>query len=140
PATVRNSGWEFETRAQLVDLVDWKWSLNGTISFNRNKLLSFPDLEGSTYKNTYAIGYPVSMQYVFEYAGIDPVTGLYTFTDFNGDGKISAADDKKRIIDLTPDFIAGFGQHLSYRNWSFTLFFHAVKQQAVGYRAGWGMP
>src|SRR5690606_14555415 len=63
-----------------------------------------------------------------------------TFTDFNGDGKISAADDKKRIIDLTPDFIAGFGQHLSYRNWSFTLFFHAVKQRAVGYRAGWGMP
>ncbi|MBA5792696.1 SusC/RagA family TonB-linked outer membrane protein [Flavobacterium sp. xlx-214] len=140
PATVRNSGWEFEARAKLVDVVDWKWSLNGNISFNRNRLLFFPDLEGSTYKNTYAVGHPVSMQYVFEYAGIDPVTGLYTFTDFNGDGKITAADDKKRIIDLTPEFSAGFGQNLSYRNWSLALFFHAVKQQAVGYRAGWGMP
>jgi hypothetical protein len=36
------------------------------------------------------IGYPTTIAKVYQYEGIDPATGLYKFTDFNGDGKITS--------------------------------------------------
>ena len=140
PAEVRNTGWEFEWNAKLITAAQWQWTVFGNISFNRNKLLSFPNLEESTYRYTYAVGHPTAMQYVFEHTGIDSETGRYTFKDFNGDGKITASDDMKLIVDTTPKYFTGFGQNISYRNWSLDMLFQAVKQTGRNYMAGWGMP
>lgn len=140
PAEVRNTGWEFEWNAKLITAAQWQWTLFGNISFNRNKLLSFPDLEASTYRYTYAVGHPMAMQYVFEHTGVDPETGRYTFKDFNGDGKITASDDMKLIVDTTPVYFTGFGQNISYGNWSLDMLFQAVKQTGRNYMVGWGMP
>ncbi|KAA5535602.1 SusC/RagA family TonB-linked outer membrane protein [Paenimyroides baculatum] len=140
PAEVENTGWEFEFKYRVLSGNDWNWSLFGNWSSNRNKLLEFPGLDASTYKNMYTIGQPTSMIYVYDYTGTDPVSGAYTFRDVNGDGVWNAADDKKRIVDLTPRYSAGIGSEASYRNWSLDLLFHAVKQQGANAALGFGMP
>jgi len=140
PAEVENTGWELEFKYRVLSGNDWNWSLFGNWSSNRNKLLEFPGLEASTYKNMYALGQPTSMIYVYDYTGTDPVSGAYTFRDVNGDGVWNAADDKKRIVDLTPRYSAGIGSEASYRNWSLDLLFHAVKQQGTNHALGYGMP
>ncbi|MEG1020115.1 MAG: SusC/RagA family TonB-linked outer membrane protein [Myroides sp.] len=140
PATVRNAGFEFEMKANLLSSADWSWEIGGNINFNRNKLLEFPDLEASTYKNMYAVGYPTTIQYVYEYTGIDPQTGLYTFKDFNNDGKITPAEDRMLKVDLTPQFFGGIYQSLAYRNFSISMLLQGVKQKGANYLLGWGMP
>ncbi|MDO5637843.1 MAG: SusC/RagA family TonB-linked outer membrane protein [Myroides sp.] len=140
PATVRNSGWEFEMNAKLLTSTNWNLSVFGNISFNENKLIEFPGLKESTYKYTYALNYPTSMKFAYEFTGVDEETGMYTFRDFNGDGKITANEDMQLIVQTAPKYFAGFGQDISYKNWSLNVLFQAVKQTAPNYQMGWGMP
>jgi len=139
-AEVENSGWEFQINTRAVQKNDYSLELYGNLSLNRNRLIKFPNLEGSTYKNIYALGYSTSIAMAYEITGIDSETGLYTFRDVNEDGILNANDDKKAIIDRSPKFIAGFGYDLVVKNWSLSMLFHAVKQLGVNPLLSFGMP
>ncbi|MFP3802923.1 hypothetical protein, partial [Paraburkholderia sp. SIMBA_027] len=78
------------------------------ISIPTNKLIAFPNLEGSTYDNQYIIGYPTSIVKLYQYEGIDPATGLYKFKDFNGDGKITTPDDSQAVERLGIKYFGGW--------------------------------
>ncbi len=82
----------------------FSWDAGFNISFPRNKLLSFPGLEGSSYANTYVVGQPVNIIKLYQLNGINPSTGQYAFTDFNGDGKIASPDDRQVIRNLGQQF------------------------------------
>lgn len=128
-ATVENSGLEMEIGAVPLQGEVWKWNLGFNITFPKNRLLAFPGLEGSTYANTYVVGESVYAVKLLDYQGIDPATGLYRFTDFNGDGKISVPDDAKAVRTLGPDYFGGLNSALSYRNFSFSFLLQFVKQK-----------
>jgi len=95
PATVENKGLELELNTNPVRTGRFNWHSDFNISFPRNKLVSFPGIEGSTYANKYVVGHPTSIIKVYNYEGIDPETGIFTFTDYNNDGKISSPDDDR---------------------------------------------
>ncbi|MFP3663404.1 hypothetical protein SB768_33745, partial [Burkholderia sp. SIMBA_043] len=61
------------------DKVSWNTSFN--FSSPRNKLLEFPNIKGSSYANTLAIGHSTVIRKLFHYTGVDPVTGTYQFED-----------------------------------------------------------
>ena len=132
-ATVQNTGWEFEAKGDLFSLEAFNWSAGFNISFPRNKLISFPGLAGSTYANSYVIGLPVSISKLYQLEGIDPLTGLYAFTDFNADGKISSPDDRQIIKNLGQQFFGGFSNDLNYKNWNLSFLLQFVKQQGRNY-------
>jgi hypothetical protein len=44
PATIQNSGWEFNLTSNNIKTDKFKWTTTFNISFNRNKLLAFPTL------------------------------------------------------------------------------------------------
>ncbi|WP_027375702.1 SusC/RagA family TonB-linked outer membrane protein [Kaistella palustris] len=128
-ADVENTGVEVEVGYHSFKGRTMQWETAFNMSIPKNKLLSFPGLEGSTYSNTYVIGMPVTIVKLYNLEGIDAATGKYIFTDYNGDGKISAPDDNKVIEDLGVRFFGGWSNRLSYRNWDLSFLVQFVKQR-----------
>lgn len=128
-ATVENVGWEASLNANVITSGDIKWNTGFNFTLPKNKLVSFPGLEGSTYSNTYKVGYPTSIVKVFQYEGIDLANGTYVFKDFNGDGKISSPDDAQAIENLGIKYYGGWQNQISYKNVSLSFLFYFVKQR-----------
>lgn len=139
-ATVKNTGLEFEVRSTPLTKNNFSWETNLNVSFPKNKLLSFPDLEGSTYANKYVIGQPITSVKVYNYDGIDPETGMYSFTDYNGDGEISAPDDMQAVRNIGVQVTGGWSNQFNYKNMSFSFLFQFVKQNQWNYNSIMNMP
>jgi TonB-linked SusC/RagA family outer membrane protein len=131
PALVQNQGEEFYLKAKLINGKSFNWSFNFNISFNKNKLVSFPNLQLSPYANSYVIGQPLNITRLLHYTGIDPLTGQYTYEDKNHDGVISdnpGPTDDRFIYNLNPKFFGGFGTDLNYHEFHLSAFFTYVEQ------------
>ncbi|WP_426486100.1 SusC/RagA family TonB-linked outer membrane protein [Flavobacterium sp. 2] len=128
-AQVQNSGLEITLQTQNIHLPNFTWTTSFNITNAKNKLLSFPGLEGSSYANQFVIGEPLNIIKVYQYKGVDPVNGNYTYTDFNSDGSFSAADDKKIIKDLNPDFYGGIQNSLTFKRVTLDFLFQFVRQE-----------
>ncbi|WP_306349881.1 SusC/RagA family TonB-linked outer membrane protein [Flavobacterium sp. '19STA2R22 D10 B1'] len=130
-ATVENTGLELEWRTVNFKSQNFNWTTMLNLTIPRNKLLEFPGLETSTYKNLFVIGESLNIQKLYHYTGINSETGLYEFEDFNGDSEITATDDRQAMIDTSPQYYGGFANQLSYKNWSLDFLFQFVKQDGV---------
>lgn len=135
PATVENTGLEFELNVTPVKTESFQWNSSFNISFPENKLVSFPGLEGSTYANQYVVGYPTSIVKVYNYEGIDQNTGLYQFTDYNNDGNITSPDDNRVIKNIGVRFFGGWNNRMAYRNLEFSFLFQFVSQNQWNYNS-----
>ncbi|GAA3573436.1 TonB-dependent receptor [Snuella lapsa] len=134
-ATVENKGWEFELRSVNINGDHFKWTTDFNLTIPKNTLLQFPDLEGSTYANTLVVGQPLNILKLYGANGVNPQTGLYGFTDFNGDSTISAPDDKQVVSDLNPRYYGGINNSMSYKRFKLDLLFQFTKQQGLDYLA-----
>jgi TonB-linked SusC/RagA family outer membrane protein len=139
-ATVQNRGVEFTLRTVNFQKESFNWTSSFNLTIPQNKLLSFPDLEGSTYQNQYVIGQPLNIKKVYHYTGIDPTTGIYQFEDFNSDGLITATEDKQAIRDLNPKYFGGFQNTVTYQNWQLDFLFQFVNQLNYSGSYGTGIP
>lgn len=138
-AEVENRGWEFELSGKpLTGKLKWETGFN--ITFPSNRLISFPGLEGSTYANQFMVGYSTSIIKLYHLQGLDPATGNYIFTDYNGDGKISSPQDNKAIEDLSVQYFGGWNNSLSYSNWNLSFLFQFVSQRNRNYNNGMPVP
>ncbi len=72
---------------------------------------------------------------VYNYEGIDPETGLYTFTDYNKDGNISSPDDNQVIKKIGARYYGGWSNQLSYNQWEFSFLFQFVNQVQKNYNS-----
>ncbi|MGJ1285094.1 SusC/RagA family TonB-linked outer membrane protein [Sphingobacterium spiritivorum] len=129
PAVVENKGWEFELNTVNIKNDKFTWSSALNLSLPKNKLIDYPDLEKSSYRNRYEIGKPLSIQRLWHYTGVDRQTGLHTFEDVNGDGNISSPQDLQSLVDTAPKFFGGFSNTLSYKGISLDIFFQFVKKK-----------
>jgi TonB-linked SusC/RagA family outer membrane protein len=128
-ATVQNKGIELTLRTVNLQKNNWNWTTNINLTIARTKLLEFPNLAGSTYANSLVIGKPLNITKVYHYTGVNPQTGIYTFEDVNKDGLLTALEDKKTILDLSPEYYGGFQNTLSYKNWQLDFLFQFAKQK-----------
>jgi len=133
PATVQNTGWEFDASVQVLKSSPLKYETAVNVSVPRNKLVAFPNLAGSTYSNQYVIGYPMTLVKVYQFEGVDPATGLYRFKDFNGDGRLTSPDDNQVIEKIGVEYYGGWSNTLRFRNWSASFLFQFVKQRNWNY-------
>jgi TonB-linked SusC/RagA family outer membrane protein len=120
---LRNIG-EMESRGVEVDLSaeifkkgDFKWFIDGNISFNQNevtKLYKGEDViagikirrEGEEYHSWY----------MAEYAGVNPATGQAMWYDSDGNLVDDYAKADRQIVgDANPDIYGGLGTNLSYK-------------------------
>lgn len=139
-ATVQNRGFEFSLSSTNLRGDKFNWTSNFNLSFNRNKLVSFPGLEGSSYNSQYAIGKPTSIIYGYRYKGVNPNTGLFEF--YKSDGtptytpnylKERDGGDQTVIGDREINFMGGFGNTFSYKQFSLYIFCQFASQNAPSY-------
>ncbi|HYM95319.1 MAG TPA: hypothetical protein VET23_14365, partial [Chitinophagaceae bacterium] len=111
------------------------WTSSFNLTFPKNKLLSFPGLESSSY-STLVIGQPLSVYGGFHFLGVDPQTGLYSYADKQGiptSNPSESQDWSKNLGNLEPKFYGGFQNTLSYRNLEFTFFIDFRKQPGLNF-------
>ena len=128
---LENKGLEFQLSTVNIDGKDFKWSTDLNISFNRNKVTNLVGQElnvGGIAGRGDAVlvqeGQPMGQFYGYQWGGVDPQTGNVYYIGANGDPTFDPTNDDKRIIgDANPDFIYGFTNNLSYKNFSLNLFF-----------------
>lgn len=139
-ATVENAGVELTLRTVNVQTENFYWSTDINFSASKNRLLSFPGLESSTYANQYVVGRPLNIVKAYQYTGLDPQTGLYTFTDADGDGAITAPADRQAVKDLNPKFFGGVQNQFRYGPVQLDFLFQFVKQENYNSIAAFGRP
>jgi len=138
PATVQNSGAEFSINSVNIKSKFLTWNTSFNISKNSNKLLSFPNIEKTSYYTTYLVGKPISANYAYQYIGIDPVTNFPAYTDFNGVGGTAAPTsgfaelgrgDRYYAGTLFPSFFGGITNSFTYRGFNLDFTLQFVKQE-----------
>ncbi|MFH7018605.1 SusC/RagA family TonB-linked outer membrane protein [Flavobacterium sp. FlaQc-47] len=139
-ATVQNKGIELSLRTVNLQNNEWNWTSSFNLTFAKTKLLEFPNLTGSTYANTLVIGKPLNIRKVYHYTGVDPNTGIYNFEDINKDGSLTSLDDKKAIIDLSPQYYGGLQNTLRYKNWNLDFLLQFAKQKNYSATSYFGIP
>lgn len=132
-ASIQNTGIETELRTVNFRSKDFSWITTFNMTIPKNKLLKFDGLEGSSYANTYVIGESVNILKLYNFLGLDPVTGTYMFEDYDNDGQISAPSDRQFISDISQKWFGGFGNQISYKNWEIDFLFQFVKQEGRNY-------
>lgn len=135
-ATVENSGVEFTLRSTNINKENFTWTSNFNISSNRNKLLSFPGLEGSPYANMYVVGQSINIVKLYHYLGINPDTGIYEFEDVDGDGSLSSVGDRTRIANLTPKYYGGLHNQFKYKGFTLDFLLQFAKQKRFEFYMG----
>ena len=139
-ATVQNSGLELELRTLNIETNSITWSTNFNITLPRNKLVSFPGLETSTFANFYVVGKPLTIERLFKSEGVDPETGIFQFKDFDEDGQITDEGDMEVIKELNPEYFGGLNNTLKWRNFQLDFFFQFAKQNGFNLRRNLGTP
>lgn len=150
---VSNRGVELALTTVNINRKDFRWETNFNIAANKNEVLDIFNEEGFIYLNSIGgveavasgilqEGEPIGTFYGLVRDGIwnsqaeieaSGLTGFSVFpggkrfVDVNGDGVISAVDDRQIIGDANPDFFGGIGNTLSYKGlelsffWAFTV-------------------
>lgn len=148
-AIVQNSGVEASVRVDVIRKKDLRFVAYANISRNVNKLKSYPGIENSPYAARYKVGESLRKQYVLKVTGVDPLTGNYSFEDYNKDGRITTNnsvfpgtedDDRYVAYDLNPKYFGGFGTELTWKQYALSLHFgysnHLAPPPYMGLSAG----
>lgn len=133
PATVENKGFEFEVQANNIINGALQWDASFNISVPKNKLVSYPNIEKSSNNLFYAVGYPLSVAFVYHYTGIDADLGQYTFEDRDKSGTVDQRDRYPRFVGQ--HFFGGLNNSLRFRNFNLDIFCQFVKQTRYKYHS-----
>lgn len=131
PATINNYGWEIDLNTINVQTKNWNWASSVTLTVPKNVLKSFPDLENSTYANTYVVGQSLFIAKRYHYLHVDPQTGISVFQDYDNDGRISSPNDQKAVVFTGQQFYGGLQNVFKFKNLELSSFFQFVKQKSI---------
>ncbi|MBL1410210.1 SusC/RagA family TonB-linked outer membrane protein [Sphingobacterium faecale] len=131
-ATVQNTGYESTLKSVNFSNNKFSWTSELNFSIPRNKLISFPNLEESSYANSYVVGMPITIKKVYNYLGVNKLSGLYEFEDTNQDGRINA-EDKNTVANIGIKYFGGLNNHFNYKKFSIDFLLQFVKQSNYNY-------
>ncbi|MDQ7918256.1 SusC/RagA family TonB-linked outer membrane protein [Mesonia sp. MT50] len=128
PAIVENRGWELETHAKIINSDHWNWQSSLNFTLPKNELVSYANLEQSSYVNTYRVGEPLNIVLLYQYEGINPETGYYQIADINDDGRLDYED---RVVtkDRNNQYYGGWQNTLQYKNFNLQFLFQFAKKE-----------
>ncbi len=140
PATVQNTGWEFELYTTNIKGRSFSWTSSLNLTVPRNKLVAYPGIEGSSYANTYTVGASLYQQRKYRYLGVNPATGVYRYEDLNGNGVLDVGDRQPTAKAYTSHWYGGFQNSLNYKNISLDVFIQVVSKTVPTPFALTGLP
>jgi TonB-linked SusC/RagA family outer membrane protein len=132
PAVVQNTGLEFELNTTNIQTSDFSWKTSANLSFPRNKLASYDNLQGSSYANTYVLGHPLTLVKTFDFVRVDPQTGGYVWKNRNGKDTSNAQTlslaDLTVPINVGKDLFGGINNSFQYKGVQLDIFLNFSKQ------------
>lgn len=156
---IQNRGLEFSISTLNVQTKDFQWSTDFNISRNINKVLDLGTLEfiptlipggWITNPGRVVVGQPIGVMYGYVFDGIHQegntdggIPGTIRYKDLNGDGVIDDENDRTIIGDSNPKHIGGINNTITYKNFSFSMFwqwsygndvFNAAKLRTNGFQ------
>lgn len=139
---VGNKGFEFTLNSSNFNTEIFQWNTQFTASKNSNKIISLygADADGDGHEdndlgNRWFIGQPIDVFYDFLGDGIyqtdDDIPNNYKpgdrrFKDLNGDGVVDATNDRTIVGFGQPKYKLGFGNDITYQNFTLSVFFNAM--------------
>lgn len=128
PANIHSYGAEFMVITQNIRKKNFSWSTRINLTIPRTKLLSYPGLGELVNNINYEIGKPITGIKLYQYAGVDPATGVYNFYNAQGvkgeynpyastnPAYLNYITDRTQFIDLAPKWYGGILNTLTYKN------------------------
>jgi TonB-linked SusC/RagA family outer membrane protein len=134
-AVVQNTGVELLVQGTVIRKKNLSWNISGNVTAPRNKLLSFPGIENSSYKYQYIVGQSLRIVNALRYAGINDTTGVYEFWTANKQrtSNPDLTNDKSTIGNLDPKFFGGIGNTLNFKGLTLSIFLEFKKQLGLNY-------
>ncbi|MEM6734554.1 MAG: SusC/RagA family TonB-linked outer membrane protein [Bacteroidota bacterium] len=133
PAIIENRGLELEFRSSNLNKSNFKWFTTFNISFPRNELTSYPDIENSSFSNVYEVGQSLAIQRRINYLEIDQETGVHVFEDLDNDDRITG-EDLRFGEPVEQEFYGGLNNSLKFKGLELDFLFQFVKQTGLEYR------
>lgn len=138
PALIQNTSWELTVSTINIKWRALSWISNLNFTVPRNKLLSFPNIESSTYASGFEgviVDQPLGVFKTFHYLGVDETTGRYLFEDKDGNPTFSASfpNDYVKLINTSPRYYGGIQNNIKYKGLELDFLFYFVKQQGRTY-------
>lgn len=133
PALVQNTGVEIQVSGTIIKKTKFNWTTAINITIPKNKLVSFPGIESSSYYNFYVVGKSLAILNKFKYLGLNSTTGIYEFDSPTGVTSNPSNNDRYIIGNLDPKFYGGFNNSISYKNFQFDCQFEFQKQIGANY-------
>ena len=135
PAVVQNTGVEFLVNSVNIKNRSFEWNSSFNISIPKNKLISFPNLETSSYYATLVVGKPLNALSSLLVKDVNPQTGVYEFIAKDGSttSTPTSADIRTAWLDLNPKYFGGLGNNLKYKGFQLDVFFEFKKQMGQNY-------
>lgn len=136
PALVQNAGGEFTLNTVNIKRKDFSWTSSINLTIPTNKLISYPGIANSSYKYTYAVGHSLFSKFVFDYAGVNPQTGIYQYystTYKNDTSRPLNPSDKFFSKPVTQQFYGGFQNSFTYKGFQLDVLIQFVKQLGLNY-------
>ncbi|WP_422860692.1 SusC/RagA family TonB-linked outer membrane protein [Flagellimonas sp. S174] len=142
---LENRGVEFTIDATIFDNPEgFSWTSNFNIAYNENEVASLPETAsldeqgrpfveqvGGSLANSpqrAVLGESANSWYVIPYIGVNPQTGDAEWLGADGNPTTTPTAADRRIVGQgNPDFVGGFSNTFTYKNWSLsTLFNYSV--------------
>ncbi len=135
PALVQNSGWEVQISTTNIKTRKFKWTTALNLTLPKNKLLSFPGIEISSYSYAYIVGQPLNILKKYRLAGVNDTTGIYQFYTKKGGISYTPMSDSDYYVigNRDPQFYGGFRNVFNYEGFQLDLFFQFTKQKGFNY-------
>lgn len=136
PALVQNISWEFSSSITAIKSKNLSWISSFNLTIPRNKVVSFPNIEKSSYASGdlgVIIGQPLGSFYYYHYLGVDPTTGNYVFSDGNGNPIFSPSsnNDRNVLLSMQPEYYGGIVNTINYKSLTLDFLFQFIKQRGV---------
>jgi TonB-dependent starch-binding outer membrane protein SusC len=129
---IENRGWEFTLGTENIRSGHFRWTTNVNLTIPRNELVSFSDLEASSYRDRYVVGKPLSILKLYTYQGINPETGRYKFVDEDNSGSLGT-EDRQYVYNFGRQYYGGINNTIGFRNFDLSFLLQYVDQSAKTY-------
>ncbi len=126
---VRNRGVEFTLRGDIFRTRDFRWTVEGNITYNQNRILELSEDSIPQGTTILAIGKPLGSFYLVEYAGVNSANGnaLYYTRNAAGEKNVTqtySINDRQILGTSISPLFGGISSTVSYKG--FELSAHLV--------------
>lgn len=130
---MRNRGIEIDLHSTNISTNNFTWNTDFNVSFNSNKITSYPQEEEVVGTKIRKVGYSIYEFYLKEWAGVDPANGdplwYMDVKDENGNvtGRTTTNDyskaDKYQLGSALPSATGGLTNTFSYKGFNLSFLF-----------------